>query len=225
MGSIRTVRSILIVEDIVETRQWLVDLAREAFVDCMVAEAGTVREGMDACALRSYDVAMIDLRLPDGSGLGVVRKLHAEQPAAVCVVTTVMGDDANIVTALSAGAQGYLLKDQPRDLLIRQLAQVAEGVPALSPPVARRIMEHFKFTGPCEESDGKLTPRELEVLGLIARGLRIVDAALALGVAEGTVASHIKAIYRKLDISSRAEAALHATRLGLLKGSSRPPAN
>jgi DNA-binding NarL/FixJ family response regulator len=214
---------VLILEDIPETRQWLAEIVRAAFPGCRVDEAGTLREGLEVCAGRSYRVALIDLRLPDGSGLSVVRKLRSESPSTVCVVATVMGDDANIVTALSAGAQGYLLKDQPRDLMTRQLAQVAEGMPALSPPVARRIMDHFKLTGPCQGEDGKLTPRELEVLGLIARGLRIADAAVALGVAEGTVASHIKSIYRKLDIGSRAEAALHATRLGLLKGPSAPP--
>lgn len=212
------VREVLIVEDIPDTRQWLREVVLAAFPECRVDEAGSLRAALECCATRAYDLAVVDLRLPDGSGLGVVRKLRADKAGTVCVIATVMGDDANIVTALSAGAQGYLLKDQPRELMTRQLAQIADGVPALSPPVARRIMEHFKLTGPCEEADGKLTPRELEVLGLIARGLRIADAACALGVAEGTVASHIKAIYRKLDISSRAEAALHATRLGLLRG-------
>lgn len=210
-------REVLIVEDIPETRQWLLEIVSEAFPGCRVSEAVSLRAALACCAERVYDLALIDLRLPDGSGLGVVRKLRADNQPTVCVVATVVGDDANIVTALSSGAQGYLLKDQSKELLIKQLAQVAQGVPALSPPVAKRIMEHFKLTGPCEEADGKLTPRELDVLGLIARGLRIADAACALGVAEGTVASHIKAIYRKLNISSRAEAALHATRMGLLQ--------
>jgi DNA-binding NarL/FixJ family response regulator len=216
-------RRVLIVEDIPETRLWLVEIALAAFSGCTVDEASTLREALDLCAGRSYDLALVDLRLPDGSGLGVVRRLRADKAKTPCIVTTVMGDDANIVSALSAGAKGYLLKDQPREMLVRQLTQVAEEIPALSPPVARRIMDHFRLTGPCGGEDGKLTPRELEVLRLIARGLRIADAACALGVAEGTVASHIKAIYRKLDISSRAEAALHAARLGLLKPESSPP--
>lgn len=216
-------RRVLIVEDIPETQVWLLEIARGAFPDCEADQASTLREALELCASRTYDLALVDLRLPDGSGLGVVRKLRTDNAATLCVVTTVMGDDANIVTALSAGAKGYLLKDQPRELIVRQLAQVADGIPALSPPVARRIMDHFRLTGPSEGDDGKLTPRESEVLGLIARGLRIADAACALGVADGTVASHIKAIYRKLDISSRAEAALHASRLGLLKPESRSP--
>ena len=77
-------------------------------------------------------------------------------------------------------------------------------------------MEHFRLTGPRTPPQSHLTPREREVLGLMARGLRIVDAAKTLGLAEGTITTHIKAIYRKLDIGTRAEAALHATRLGLL---------
>lgn len=214
--SIKTVRDILILEDIPETRQWLGEILRAAFGECRVTEAATVREGIARCAAQAFDLALIDLGLPDGTGLEVVRRLRANHAATVCVVTTVMGDDAHIVTALSAGAQGYILKDQARELIIRQLAQAAEGIPALSPPVARRIMDHFRLTGPCEGPEAKLTARETEVLGLIARGLRIADAALALGLAEGTVATHIKAIYRKLGIGSRAEAALHATRLGLL---------
>ncbi|MET0261708.1 MAG: response regulator transcription factor [Rariglobus sp.] len=215
-------RRVLVVEDVYEARLWLSEIARAAFPTCEVEEADTLRRGLDLCASRTYDLALIDLGLPDGSGLGVVRALRAANALTLSVVTTVMGDDVHIVTALSAGAQGYLLKDQPQELLIRQLTQVAEGIPALSPPVARRIMDHFRMTGPCESVDARLTPRELEVLGLIARGLRITDAACALGLAEGTVASHIKSIYRKLGISSRAEAALHANRLGLLGPDMKP---
>lgn len=217
---------ILIVEDHPDTLAWLGEIARLALPGSVVVEATTRAQGLERCAEASagegteergnFVMALVDLRLPDGSGLAVVRELRAKSPETLCVVTTVLDDDANIVTALSSGAHGYLLKDQPRELMARQLAQAREGIPALSPPVARRIMEHFRLTGPCQEVEAKLTPRELDVLGLIARGLRITDAACALGVAEATVASHIKAIYRKLDIGSRAEAAVHAARMGLL---------
>ena len=216
-------RRILIVEDHPETRSWLAEIARAAFPGCVVTEAATRAQGEACCAAAAgeagadgFDLALLDLRLPDGSGLAVARELRAKSPATLRIVTTALDDDANIVTALSSGAQGYLLKDQPRELLVKQLAQTADGVPALSPPVARRIMEHFRLTGPCQAVEARLTPREVEVLTLIARGLRIADAACALAVAEGTVASHIKSIYRKLDIGSRAEAATHAARMGLL---------
>ncbi|WP_071797448.1 response regulator [Natronohydrobacter thiooxidans] len=205
---------ILIVEDVSETRRWLTEIVSAAFPDCDIHEAASMRAGIEQVAARDYDIALIDLGLPDGSGLDVLRNLRLIRPQTVCVVTTVMGDDASIVGALSAGAQGYLLKEQPQDLLVRQLKQVSEGIPALSPSVARRIMEHFKRTGPAAPDDD-LTGREREVLGLIGRGLRNGEVAETLGISVNTVAGYIKDIYRKLGISSRAEASWHAARLGL----------
>jgi DNA-binding NarL/FixJ family response regulator len=207
-------QSALIVEDVSETRSWLAEIIVSAFPDCRIHEAACVRTGI-AAAGRDFDLALIDLGLPDGSGLDVLRNLRAHSPRTLCVITTVVGDDSHIISALSAGAQGYLLKQQPAELLSRQLAQLAEGVPALSPSIARRIMEHFKMTGPVAHNDAGLSDREKQALALIARGFRNSDVARHLGIAESTVASHIKSIYRKLDISTRAEASWHATRLGL----------
>ncbi|WP_323019129.1 response regulator transcription factor [Pararhodobacter sp.] len=205
---------VLIVEDLSETRRWLAEIVTTAFPGCEIHEAASMRAGIGQVAARDFDVALIDLGLPDGSGLDVLRNLRLLRPQTICVVTTVMGDDASIVGALSAGAQGYLLKEQPQDLLTRQLRQTAEGIPALSPSVARRIMEHFRRTGPAAPDDD-LTAREREVLGLIGRGLRNGEVAAQLSIAETTVAGYIKSIYRKLGISSRAEASWHAARLGL----------
>lgn len=205
---------VLIVEDLSESRRWLRGIVAAAFPECEIHEAASMRAGLAQVADRACDLALIDLGLPDGSGLEVVRALRGTRPDSICVVTTVMGDDASIVGALSAGAQGYLLKEQPQDLLTRQLKQVAEGIPALSPSVARRIMEHFKRTGPAA-ADNDLTGREREVLGLIGRGLRNGEVAETLRISENTVAGYIKDIYRKLGISSRAEASWHAARLGL----------
>jgi DNA-binding NarL/FixJ family response regulator len=208
---------VLIVEDMPETRTWLVAMAAEAFPGAEIIEAGDQSEGLRLCEDESGPaVALVDLSLPDGSGLEVIRRLVARHPGTHRIIVTVSGNDADLVTALSAGAQGYLLKDQPREVLVRQLAQAAEGIPAISPSLARRIMDHFRLTGPCDNKEDLLSPREREVLGLIARGFRIADAARALGMAEGTATSHVKSIYRKLDIGSRAEAALHASRMGLI---------
>jgi len=213
---------ILIVEDLSETRRWLIEIARAAFPGCDVHEGASLRAGIAQSAARDYDLALIDLGLPDGSGLDVLRNLRLLRPETVCIVTTVMGDDASIVGALAAGAQGYLLKEQPRDMLVRQLKQTAEGVPALSPSVARRIMEHFQRTGPAAPED-ELTAREREVLALIGRGLRNGEVAETLNLSEHTVAGYIKQIYRKLGISSRAEASWHAARMGLDGRAARKP--
>lgn len=208
-------RSALIVEDVAETRKWLAEIVTQAFPGCRVYGAGDVAAALVAVEDAVFDLALIDLGLPDGSGLEVLRALREAHPETVCVITTVVGDDAHIVSALSAGAQGYLLKEQPAELLGRQLRQLTDGVPALSPSIARRIMEHFQRTGPVMDDGCDLSEREKQTLSLIARGFRNAEAAAHLGIAECTVASHIKAIYRKLGISSRAEASWHATRLGL----------
>ncbi|MDR5653213.1 response regulator transcription factor [Ruixingdingia sedimenti] len=207
-------KHVLVVEDIAETRRWLADIAATAFPGATVDSAGSLRAGRGLLT-RTFDLALIDLGLPDGSGLDILRQIRAAGEPTICVVTTVMGDDASVVAALSAGADGYLLKENEAAVLIRQLGQLSMGIPALSPAIARRIMEHFRYTGPVAEAGATLTDRETEVLALIARGLRNVEVAAQMGIAETTVAGYIKIIYRKLGIGSRAEAAWHAARLGL----------
>ncbi len=206
---------VLIVEDIAESRRWLRDAVFVAFGDCDVEEAADVRTAQSAAAKGGYTLALIDIGLPDGSGLEVLRTLRGQDAKTLCVVTTVLGEDAHIVAALSAGADGYLLKEQPTEVFTLQLKQIAAGVPALAPSVARRIMEHFRLTGPCAEPSETLTDREKEVLSLIGRGLRNAEVARTLRLSENTVAGYIKDIYRKLGISNRAEASWHALRLGL----------
>ena len=208
-------KSVLILEDVSETLTWLGEIAVEAFPGCQVTGVSSLRDARSAMDQRVFDLALIDLRLPDGSGLDVLRQLRADCPDTICIVTTSMADDSSIVGALSAGASGYLLKEQMREGIIRQLQQVKEGLPALSPSIARRIMEHFRRTGPAVEETGRLTLREQEVLTLIGRGMRNAEVAAELKLSENTVSGYIKAIYRKLGISSRAEASWHAAQLGL----------
>jgi DNA-binding NarL/FixJ family response regulator len=207
-------KRILIVEDIVETLRWLVEIVRSAYPAATICTANSVRTALSKLD-GQIDLALIDLGLPDGSGLEILRGLNKASPSAIKVVTTVMGDDASIVSSLSAGADGYLLKETEAAVLSRQLTQLSMGLPAISPSVARRIMEHFRLTGPVASQDGRLTERETEVLTLISKGLRNAEVASALNIAETTVAGYIKIVYRKLGISSRAEAAWHANRLGL----------
>jgi len=211
--------SILIVEDVTQTRVWLRELVREVFDGAHVYEAGTVKEGLALCAEHPIDLGLIDLGLPDGDGFTVLRAIATQHPDAIPVVATVMGSDSAIVSALSAGAQGYILKSDPEDIIRHHLQMVVDGLPPLSPAIARRVMQHFKLTGPNQEVEDALSDREVDVLIHIAKGLRVSDTASALGVAPSTVSTHIKAIYRKLNISTRAEASLEATRMGLLAGS------
>ncbi|MAT34885.1 MAG: DNA-binding response regulator [Ponticaulis sp.] len=205
----------LIVEDVAETSQWLREVTLKAFPGCDVYQTKNVREALFSVKGNDFDLALVDLGLPDGTGTDVVSAIAKRNTDTVIVVATIMGDDASVVAALSSGAHGYLLKDSPPDVFERQLKQLDQGIPALSPSIARRLLDHFATTVLPSEPEANLTPRERDVLGLIGRGLRNADAAKALGLTESTVASHIKSIYAKLGISSRAEAALQAARLGL----------
>lgn len=205
---------ILIVEDIADVRAWLASVILDACPDAQIETAADTRSARAHLGHEPFDLALVDLGLPDGSGFDVLRAIKAESPETLCVVATILGDDASVVGALAAGADGYLLKDQPGDLLARHIRQTLDGLPALSPSIARRIMDHFRNTGPVA-AEADLTTRERDVLAHIGRGLRNHEAAAALEISEHTVAAHIKSVYRKLDISSRAEAAWHATRLGL----------
>lgn len=144
----------------------------------------------------------------------MLRALKAKNPETRCCVATILGNDASVAAALAAGADGCLLTDQTSALPVRQIRQMLDGVPALSPAISRRILSHFRNTGPVAEKAG-LTPREREVLGHIGKGLRNHEVASLLGIGTNTVAAHMKAVYAKLGISSRAEAAWHATRLAL----------
>jgi DNA-binding NarL/FixJ family response regulator len=208
-------KHVLIVEDVKETREWLSDCICEAFPQSDTYKASDFRSGLYAIRHSGVDLAILDLGLPDGNGVDLITELKAKSPKAMIVVATVMGDDQSIISALSAGAQGYLLKDSPRELFIAQLQQHILGIPALSPSVARRIVEHFRQTAPeLEKLDG-LTARESEVLALIGKGFRNKEVAEKLDVSLPTVASHIKAIYAKLNVRNRAEAAILAQKLGL----------
>jgi DNA-binding NarL/FixJ family response regulator len=208
-------RSILIVEDVAEVREWLEAVVADAFPGSTVRVAKDRRSALYLSDGDPFDLALIDLNLPDGEGADVIAAIREKQPDALIVVATVMGDDNSIIGALAAGAHGYLLKDTQEALFIRQLRQLNDGLPALSPAIARRIISHFGATATRHDEDAQLTARETEVLGLIGKGLRNSEAARALGLTDHTIASHIKSIYSKLGISSRAEAAIQANRLGL----------
>lgn len=210
------IESILIVEDIAQARSFLMGILEELFPQAEIIESADMRTALSQCNRHQFDLALVDLQLPDGDGYAVLRKLSETQDNVISIVTTAMGSDSAIVAALSAGADGYLLKSDPPDLIASHLRHLPDGTLPLSPAIARRVMDHFRATGPAVEDSATLTPREAEVLSLVGRGLRVADVAQALDLAPSTVSSHVKAIYRKLNISSRAEAAYQAARMGLL---------
>ena len=224
-------KQILLVDDLADALVMLQSAVLAAFGPVPCTLARSVRQALAALDSADsegvcFDLALVDLALGDGSGLEVIAQLAQRQPGCAVVVASIHDGDEHLFQALQAGAQGYLLKDQPSDWLARQLQGIAQGQPPLSPAIARRLLRHFQTSVAVQVPEAPEAPevpevsclstREREVLGLLAQGVRIAEIGTALGISRHTVGDHVKNIYRKLNISSRAEAALQARQLGLI---------
>lgn len=215
-------RNILLLEDLPEIRAWLKALVMTVFPDALISEAARVHDALALVTAVKFDLALVDLGLPDGSGVDVVCALRETQPDAQSVVVTIHDDDDHLFPALQAGAFGYLLKEQARELIAEQLKRMSAGEPPLSPSIARRVIAHFATQSRQQERPQNipnvvLTDRESEVLLRVAKGYTLPEIGIQLNLSRHTIADYVKQIYRKLNVSSRAEAALEAQRLGLFR--------
>src|SRR5215204_4978256 len=169
--------------------------------------AGTAATGEEAVGRAGElrpDVVLMDLEMPGLDGAAAIRKLRATQPEARVIVFTAFDTDERILDAIRAGAQGYLLKGAAREEIFNAIRVVHAGGSLLQPVVASRLLRRVS-AGPAAE-EVQLTGRELEVLGLVARGLQNKEIASRLGIAERTAKFHVGCILRKLGASNRTEA-------------------
>ena len=218
-------KQILLLEDLPEIRAWLKTLALQVFPGAQISESARIHDALELVNAVRFDVAMVDLGLPDGSGVEVVQALREKQPDVQSVVVTIHDDDDHLFPALQAGAFGYLLKEQSREQLAEQLHRISQGEPPLSPSIARRVIQYFTAQSrmhPVQQPDTvtphvQLTDRENEVLLRVAKGFTLPEIGVQLNLSRHTIADYVKQIYRKLNVSSRAEAALEAQRLGLFR--------
>jgi len=208
-------KTALLLEDYEETRTWLACIVRAAFDEVEVHEAATLEQGRMILASTKVDIALIDINLPDGNGVDFVKDVMATSPETYCVMATISDSDEHIFPALKAGAQGYLLKEQSTNEFITALQGIIKGDPPLSPSIARKMMSFFTDDTSVSKAS-KLSGRETEILTLIAKGLKRNEVAALLELSPNTVAAHLKRIYNKLSVSTRAEATLEALRLGLV---------
>jgi DNA-binding NarL/FixJ family response regulator len=226
-GPVLNNRRILVVEDNRETRTWICDTLKSTFASVEFADAGSVAEAErllfgNGDTRRIFDIALLDIGLPDGSGIDLVRRISTHLPSTMPIIITIYDDDATLFEALAAGAMGYILKGVKTASLVEQLRRIDRHEPPISPQIAHRMLAFFKATSNTPRPDGPavserhLTNREIEVLGLLGKGLTGAEISGVLGFSQNTCATHIKTIYRKLNISSRAEAAIEADRRGLL---------
>ncbi len=236
---------VLILEDNPVARSFLCRVVRESFSDAIaITEAGdleTARRHIGPIApgrepVDPFKLILVDLELPDGNGMELLAEL-VKYPATK-IVTTLYSDDDHLFPALQCGADGYLLKEDRFEVLVEELQKIVRGQPPLSPAIARRLLTHFRQGGessaPMTPNTGfqssrpvpmgrgapldheRLTPRESEVLTYLSKGFTIKEIANLMGIKWFTVNDHIKSIYKKLNVSSRAEAAVLASKQGLV---------
>ncbi len=180
--------------------------------------AATGEEGLELARKVKPDVALVDLGLPKMSGEDVIVAIRKELPKTSCIALTAVDIPARVLAALKAGAAGYILKPFHASDLTKGVEDVLSGVAApISPRAAKVLLAELRGDPPNQRHGPALSKRELEVLELLVHGHTYADVAQALGIAEGTVQTYVKRIYEKLDVSTKAEAALIAVARGLVR--------
>ncbi len=234
---------VLVVEDDPLMREFFAGSVSHCDALQLIAAVGSVAEARtwlsrDASAV---DVLLIDLGLPDGSGLEVIRLAIALNPVCEPLVISMFGDEDNVLASIEAGALGYIHKDSTPDDIAQTIMDMRKGASPISPMIARRVLFKYRFNesnkavAPVDiaqiaikniadaamatdtaDSQSVLSPREHEVLSLIARGFSYGEIARLQGLTVHTVQTHIKKLYGKLSVHSKSEAVFEATRMGLL---------
>ncbi len=219
---------ILLVEDEEHTRTHLARVIDGDPRLDLVASVGTFEEGLRELEAQTPEVLITDIELPDGNGLDLIRHVSEKELETLPMVITVFGDQATVTRALEAGALGYLLKDGTADYLVRSTLELLEGGSPISPPIARYLLGRFREERDSpfdaaerppqpDEDAPKLSERENEVLEFLVKGFTYAETAEHLGVTSHTIATHVRRIYRKLAVRSRAEAVYEALQLGLVR--------
>jgi DNA-binding NarL/FixJ family response regulator len=192
----------------------------------VVGEASNGREAVHGATRLQPDVVLMDIRMPELDGIAATREITARQPVRVLVLTTYDLDEY-VYDALQAGASGFLLKDTPPTQLVDGIRAVAGGEALLAPTVTRRLIEEFARIGPAHRARpaelDDLTPREIEVLRLLARGMSNAEIAASLVLSDTTVKTHVTHVLGKLGLRDRVQAVVLAYESGLVTPG-RPPA-
>jgi len=209
--------SILIADDHPLFRKGLRSLLETMPDITIVGEAKSGQEAVQMAMANQPDLVLMDLQMPDGSGLAATRELNRKSPNIRVLVVTLFEDDDSIFTALRAGAHGYILKDADEQEMMRAIRAAGEGEAIFSPAIATRLIDYFASTRQQvpQEVFPELTEREREILTLIARGESNSIIAEQLMISLKTVRNHVSNIYNKLQVADRAQAAIRARDAGL----------
>jgi DNA-binding NarL/FixJ family response regulator len=214
---------VMLVEDHALMRRTLRDIISSEPDLLVVAEASDGQAAIDRCLAARPDVILMDIDLPECSGIAATRHVIEWQPEARVVMLTVSSAEEDLFESLRAGACGYITKDARREEITGAIRAACQGALPLTVPMANRVLTHFRLSGPAFDCPAAelLTSREQEILHLLARGLRDKEIAYRLSISPATVKKHVEHILQKLQVRTRAEA---TARLHLGPGSAtRPP--
>ncbi|HEX7155967.1 MAG TPA: response regulator transcription factor [Burkholderiaceae bacterium] len=219
--------SIIIVEDEPEFRRRFAQIIDNEPTMRLVGVAANKREAQVLIDREDFDVMLIDLGLPDGTGIDLIRNVSQRKPDVDIMVVTVFGDEQHVVSSIEAGATGYILKDSTPADVISCIRLLRAGGSPVSPVVARSVLRAIRSrmggtgqSAPARAASAENNPlsaRETEILQLLAKGMSFNEIGEILGISPHTVTAHIKKIYRKLAVHSRGEAVYEASQMGLLK--------
>lgn len=216
---------VVLVEDDVDFQQMLRHMMDGAPDMQLLTVASTRAQGLQMLDVLQIDVLLVDLGLPDGSGIDVIRAAHLKQPDCGVMVCTVFGDEMHVMQSLEAGATGYLLKDSAAHSMVDEIRSLHLGGSPISPLIARQVLMRFRQQQPVvpvplppEATRPLLSAREHEVLELITKGFTADEIAELISVSRHTVLTFVRRIYRKLQVNSKAEAIYEARQQGLLGG-------
>lgn len=208
--------TVLVADDHPIVRGGLIALLRTLPDVRVVGEAGTGRDAVALARRHRPDVVVMDLRMPDLDGVAATRAIRADLPGTAVLVLTMFDEDDLVASALAAGARGYLLKGAESAEIDRAVRAVAGGEAIFSPAVADQVLG--RAAAPARTVLAGVTPRELQVLDLVARGLGNATIAARLGLSPKTVGNHVSALFGKLGVATRAEAVVRARDAGLGAG-------
>jgi two-component system nitrate/nitrite response regulator NarL len=212
--------NIILIDDHTLFREGLVGLLSRRDINVLAA-VGTGHEGLRLATELEPDVILLDMRMPEMDGMDVLRQLRQRGFTNPVAMLTTSSDERDLVESLRSGAQGYLLKDMEPDQLVVALRDIVAGKTVVAPdlaPVLARVVQGESITPVQGSPFAKLTPRENEILVLLAEGQSNKVIARNLGISDGTVKLHVKSILRKLGVHSRVEAAVIAVEHGLRAG-------
>jgi DNA-binding NarL/FixJ family response regulator len=188
----------------------------------VVGEAGTAEEALSRIPPTRPDVALLDVRLPDGDGVEVCREIRSRHPEIQCLMLTSFSDDEALFDAIMAGASGFILKQVKSEEIVQAVRFVANGQSLLDPAVTGRVLERLRKGPEEDERLAKLSPQERNILELIADGLTNRQIAAKIHLAEKTVKNYVSNLLTKLGMERRTQAAVYAARLAEQRGD-RPP--